>query len=84
MKLGNTLVSSSTTHRLPNASSKKVSLVSKNLPESTVDFSRVHGLLSSRSENVAIESLKKAVLFNSGADKLAPRGAKQDIVQQLP
>jgi hypothetical protein len=58
-----------------------VSLVSKNIPETTVDFSRVNGLLSSRSENVANESLKKAVLFHSGADKLAQRGAKQDIAQ---
>ena len=81
MKLGNTLVSSSTTHRLPNASSKKVSIVSKNIPETTVDFSRVNGLLSSRSENVAHESLKKTILFNSGADKLAPRGAKQENAQ---
>ena len=49
----------SSTHRLPNASSKKVSLVSKGGPERIEDnCSRGQGLMSSRSENVN-ESLKK-------------------------
>lgn len=65
LKMGSYIVgglgggSSTSTHRLPNASSKKVSLVSKNGPECVEEnFSRSLGLMSSRSENVN-ESVKK-------------------------